>query len=85
MKLNKYSLLLISILAFISFGFILFYKYLKAEEFSNINGGLQAGYAALNLEIINIIYTPVVIIIHIFLLLVFKSKDKNKKMQSIDR
>ncbi len=83
MKFNKYSLLLFSFLAFISFGFFLFYKYLKVEEFAKVDGGLRSGYDALNLEIINIIYFPVVLIIHILLLLVFKFKDK--KNQSIDR
>ncbi|GHI01651.1 hypothetical protein [Neobacillus kokaensis] len=79
MKFNKYSFLLISFLAFISFGFFLFYKYLKAEEFSNIDSGLQSGYNALNLQIINTIYIPSIIIIHILLFLVYKFKDKKTK------
>jgi hypothetical protein len=76
MKFNKYSLLLINFFTFISFGFFLFYKYLKAEEFSKVDAGLRSGYDALNLQIINTIYIPSVIIIHILLFLVFKFKDK---------
>ncbi|MBA9025166.1 hypothetical protein [Peribacillus huizhouensis] len=76
MKFNKYSLLFISFLAFISFGFFLFYKYLKAEEFLNIDSGLQSAYDVLNLQIIYNIYIPFIIIIHLLLVLIYKFKDK---------
>ncbi|MBS4190459.1 hypothetical protein KHA94_09680 [Bacillus sp. FJAT-49705] len=80
MKFNKYSLLLISFLTFISIGTFLYFKYLNAEEFSKLDGGLQPSYDALNLEIINIIYIPTVMIIHILLFIVFKFKDKKQSI-----
>ncbi|MDP5272913.1 hypothetical protein [Chengkuizengella axinellae] len=83
MKLaKKYLFLIISFFGLLSVGFILFYKYLKAKEFAKKDGGIQSGYDALNLEIINVIYgyaLLIIVIIHIILLIIFIFEDKRKK------
>jgi hypothetical protein len=80
----KYLLLLISFLGFCVVGGIIHIEYIKADEYAKFDGSLQAAKKALNLEIINTIYFPIILIIHLTLFIIFKFKGSRKSFAKIN-
>ncbi|MCM3126108.1 MULTISPECIES: hypothetical protein [Bacillaceae] len=80
MRKLKYLFLLISFLGFCVVAGILHIEYIKADEYAKFDGSLEAAKKALNLEIINSIYFPVILIIHLTLFIIFKFKGSRKSL-----
>jgi cytochrome b subunit of formate dehydrogenase len=78
----KYVLLLISFFVFCIVGGILHIEYIKADEYAKFEGSLQAAKKALNLEIINTIYFPIILMIHLTLFIIFKFKGSGKSLKN---
>lgn len=74
MRKGKYLLLMMSFLGFCIVGGIIHIEYITADEYAKFDGSLQAAKKALNLEIINTIYFPIILIIHLTLFIIFKFK-----------
>jgi hypothetical protein len=79
MKL-KYLSLLASLIVFGIVGVMIHIESIKAEEYSKFDGSLQAAYAAVNLDIINTLYFPIILISHLILFMIFKYKDSKKSI-----
>lgn len=73
---GKYLVLLGSFWGFCVVGVIVHIEYIKADEYAKFVGSLQAAKKALNLEIINTIYFPIILIIHLTLFIIFRYKGR---------
>ena len=76
---TKYFILWISLIVFSIIGMIVHIEYIKADEYANFDGSLQAAYKAMNLEIINMLYFPIILLTHLIVFAVFKYKDAKLK------
>lgn len=72
----KYLLLLISFIGFCIIGVIVHIEHIKADEYAKFDGSLQAEYKALNLEIIDTIYFPFIVVSFLILFIVLKFYGK---------
>lgn len=75
---NKYLLLSISFLFFCVVGGILHIEYIKADEYAQFDRSLQTAKKSLNLEIINTVYFPIILIVHFIIFICFKLKGSSK-------
>ncbi|UYZ21173.1 hypothetical protein [Mesobacillus jeotgali] len=80
----KYLILLISFLGFCVVGGIIHIEYITADEYAEFDGSLQAAKKALYLEIINTIYFPIILIIHLTLFIIFKFKGSRKSFTKVN-
>ena len=76
---KKYFILLISLIVFGIIDVIVQIEFITADEYANFDGSLQAAYRAMNLEIINMLYFPIILLTHLILFVVFKYKDAKLK------
>lgn len=76
---TKYFILWISLIVFSIIGMIVHIEYIKADEYANFDGSLQAAYKAMNLEIINMLYFPIILLTHLIVFAVFKYNDAKLK------